>query len=60
MEKLYSCEDVANRYAVKVETVWAWIREKQLIAVKIGKSYRVKETDLAAFEQKNSTDKKEA
>lgn len=57
MEKLYNCGDVANRYGVKVETVWAWIREKQLIAVKIGKSYRVKETDLTIFEQKNRTDK---
>ncbi len=57
MEKLYSCEDVANRYGVKVETVWAWIREKQLTAVKIGKSYRVKETDLTTFEQKNRTDR---
>lgn len=57
MEKLYNCEDVANRYDVKVETVWAWIREKRLPAVKIGKGYRVKETDLVTFEQKNRTDK---
>lgn len=55
MEKLYSCEDVANRYGVKVETVWAWIRDKRLLAVKIGKSYRVKENDLAAFEKENQT-----
>ena len=55
MEKLYSCEDVANRYGVKVETVWAWIRDKRLLAVKIGKSYRAKENDLAAFEKENQT-----
>ena len=55
MEKLYSCEDVANRYGVKVETVWAWIRDKRLLAVKIGKSYRVKENDLAAYEKENQT-----
>ena len=57
MEKLYSCEEVANRYGIKAETVWAWIREKRLSAVKIGKSYRVKEIDLVAFEQKNRTDR---
>ena len=57
MEKLYSCEDVANRYGVKVETVWAWIRDKRLLAVKIGGGYRVRESDLAAFEK---TDKKKA
>lgn len=55
MEKFYSCEQVAERYAVKVATVWAWIREKKLSAVKIGKSYRVKENDLAAFEKENQT-----
>ena len=55
MELFYSCEQVAERYGVKVETVWAWIREKKLSAVKIGKGYRVSESDLATFEQKNKT-----
>lgn len=55
MEKLYSCEQVAERYGVKIETVWAWIRSKKILAVKIGKSYRVKESDLAIFEQQNQT-----
>lgn len=55
LEKVYSCEDIANRYGVKVETIWAWIREKRLSAVKIGKSYRVKEADLLAFEKANRT-----
>ena len=55
MEKFYSCEQVAERYGVKVATVWAWIREKKLSAVKIGGGYRVRESDLAAFEK---TDKK--
>lgn len=51
MEKLYSCEQVAERYGVKVTTVWAWIREKKLSAVKIGGGYRVRESDLVAFEK---------
>lgn len=55
MEKFYSCEQVAERYGVKVATVWAWIREKRLSAVKIGGGYRVRESDLTAFE---NTDKK--
>lgn len=55
MEKLYSCEEVAKRYAVKIETVWAWIRAGQLPAVKIGKSYRIKESCLIAFENANRT-----
>jgi excisionase family DNA binding protein len=55
LEKFYSCEQVADRYGVKIETVWAWIREKKLPAVKIGKIYRVKESDLVALEHKNKT-----
>lgn len=53
MEKLYSCEQVAEHYKVKIETVWAWIRGKKLPAVRIGKCYRVKESDLAEFERDN-------
>lgn len=55
MEIFYICEQVAARYGVKISTVWAWIREKKLPAVKIGKGYRVKESDLATFEQQNKT-----
>lgn len=55
MEKFYSCEQVADRYKVKIETVWAWIREKKLPAVKIGKQYRIKDSDLTTFEQSNKT-----
>lgn len=55
MEKFYSCEQVADRYGVKVGTVWTWIRESILPAVKLGGVYRIKESDLVAFEQKNKT-----
>lgn len=51
MEKFYSCEQVAERYGVKVATVWTWVREKKLPAVKIGGVYRVRESDLAEFEK---------
>lgn len=55
MEKLYSCEQVAAHYSVKVETVWGWIRDKKLPAVKIGKVYRVREDDLCELEQRCRT-----
>ncbi len=58
MEKIYSCEDVAKRYDVKKSTVWSWIREQKLLAVRIGKGYRIKEADLDSFEQQNRTDKR--
>lgn len=51
-KKLYSPRQVAERYGVKISTVWAWIREAKLPAVKLGRLYRVFENDLAAFELK--------
>lgn len=55
MEKLYTCEEVAERYSVKAITVLEWIRQKKLSAINIGKSYRVKESDLLEFEKSNET-----
>lgn len=55
MEKLYTCEEVAERYSVKAITVLEWIRQKKLPAINIGKGYRVKESDLLEFEQSNKT-----
>ena len=55
MEKLYTCEEVANRYEVQITTVYDWIRKKNLPALKIGKSYMVQESDLKQFEEKNKT-----
>ena len=55
MAKLYTCEEVAERYKVEVITVWDWIRKKKLPAIKIGKSYRVSEDDLTKFEEESKT-----
>ena len=59
MEKLYRCEEVANRYKVQITTVYDWIRKKNLPALKIGKSYMVQESDLKQFEEKKKTVKLE-
>ena len=55
MEKFFSCQDIADRYGVKLTTVWSWIRSKKIAAVKIGKAYRVSESCLAAFEKERLT-----
>ena len=55
MQKLYSCEYIAERYDVEVRTVWEWIRKKKLPASKIGKQYRVAEDDLKKFEFERKT-----
>jgi len=52
MEKLLTCEQVADRYSVKVETVWEWIRLKKLAAIKIaGRTCRIHPDALIAFEK---------
>lgn len=57
MEKLYKCEEVAERYGVKITTVWGWIRGKKLRAVNLGRCYRVRESDLEAFEKAKEGEK---
>lgn len=51
MQKFYTPEDIADRYCVSQQTVWRWIRQKKLPAVKIGKLYRIRPEDLSLFEQ---------
>ncbi len=46
MEKLYTVTDVCKIFSVKPVTVRRWISQGRLAAVKIGKSYRVKEEAL--------------
>lgn len=50
MAELYTCAEVAERYKVKIITVWEWIRKRKLGAIKIGKEYRVNEDDLKKFD----------
>ena len=52
---MYTCEEVAQRYSVKVITVWDWIRKKKLNAIKLGREYRVSEDDLIQFEEERRT-----
>ena len=51
MNKLYTCEEVANRYGVKVITVWDWIRKGRLRAISMPKGYRISEEALVEYEE---------
>ena len=55
MSQMFTCEEVADRYKVKVITVWEWIRQKKLSAIKLGREYRISEEDLNAFENSRRT-----
>lgn len=52
---MYNCEEIAKHYNVKTITVWSWVREKKLPAIKIGREYRIKEEDLKIFEDERRT-----
>lgn len=51
MEKFYDCKQVAERYGVKITTVWDWIKTGKLKAVRIGRFYRIREEALTEFEK---------
>lgn len=55
MAKMYTCDEVAERYKVKVITVWDWIRQQKLNAIKLGREYRISEDDLIKFENERKT-----
>lgn len=50
MSVYYTCDEVAAMYKVKVITVWDWIRNKKLGAIKLGRDYRITQEDIKAFE----------
>ena len=50
LNKLYTCEEVADRYGVKVITVWDWIRKGRLRAIAMPKGYRISEDALTEYE----------
>lgn len=50
MQKYYTCEELAERYRVKTATVWSWIRNGRLSAVRIGGLYRITEDAMRQFE----------
>ncbi len=49
-EIYYSPRTVAWRLNVGIETVWRWIRQGRLRAVRLNRRYyRIRQTDLVAF-----------
>ena len=54
MEKRFIVEEVAEATRHPVTTIWRWIREGKLEAVKTGKRYLVSEIELERF-LKNGT-----
>lgn len=51
MKEFYTCRQIADRYGVKIATVWDWIREGKLAAIRIGKLYRISKESIDDFEK---------
>lgn len=49
MSKLYTCDEIAEMFSVKSITVWDWIRKGKLKAYKIGKMYRIDQSQIDEF-----------
>ena len=48
-EKFYTIEQVAEMLQVVYLTVYRWIQDGKLKAVKAGKQYRIRQSDLDKF-----------
>jgi excisionase family DNA binding protein len=50
-------KEIAEELKVEISTVQGWIREKKLIAYKVGRDYRIKREDFDRFLKERRTDK---
>ncbi len=48
-EKLLTIEDAAKALIVKPETLRGWLRTGKIKGVKVGRLWRIRESDLEAF-----------
>lgn len=49
MEKYYTPQEIADNLKLNINTIYQYIRENKLKAVKIGNRYRISENDLKEF-----------
>ena len=48
-EDVYTVEEVAQRLRVDARTVRKWIRKGDLLAIDVGREYRIRSTSLDEF-----------
>jgi excisionase family DNA binding protein len=54
-EKLYTPREVAEYLRVDTNTIYRWLRDGKLGGAKIGRDYRISESQLRAFLEERST-----
>ncbi len=55
MDDYYTTEQIAKKLQVEIQTILRYIRAKKLVALRLGKGYRVAAKDLEAFLKKYRT-----
>ncbi len=55
MENLLSPEEAAEKLGLHKETLRKWLREKRIGGVKVGRNWRLRESDLREFVAANAT-----
>ncbi|NLA05637.1 MAG: helix-turn-helix domain-containing protein [Firmicutes bacterium] len=50
-EKYYSPKDIAEKFNLNIRTVYAWIRQGRLRAIKLGDLWRIPQAALDEFMQ---------
>ena len=60
MDMFYQVEDIAARYGVTLGTVYDWIRRGRLTALKLGKRYYIRDSDIERMEQLGATESAKA
>ncbi len=58
MEKIYTPEMAAELLHVSPLTLRNWLRSGRLTGVKIGRQWRIRESDLTSFLEKGAVDDK--
>lgn len=59
MEKLLTTQEVADYLGLTQRTIYTYIQSGSLRAVKIGREWRIKESELEAFINRGNDDGKE-
>ena len=54
-EELYTPQEVADYLKVDVRTVYRWLREGELNALRFRREYRISESDLRDFLKRHRT-----
>ena len=56
-KEFFSVKEIAEKLGVSVDTVQGLIRRKELVAYKVGNTYRIKKEDFDKFMEERRTKK---